>query len=155
MWQQLAGLVQSWAAIVMGMLSGSIPWFTMMILHKKSTLLQKVRVYFLTSQNIFPPKYFNFIFIIFFYFTFILFSSYLIFLFLLHHLPYLLFSPCFSSSPCFLFHNHLRIEFGCNFISHVHVSVNFHLVLKKKKKNNVDSNNFHFFLPTKVLFIII
>ncbi|KAI9077735.1 hypothetical protein K1719_040221 [Acacia pycnantha] len=37
-----AGLVQSWAAIVMGILSGSIPWFTMMILHKKSSLLQQV-----------------------------------------------------------------------------------------------------------------
>ncbi|KAB1224465.1 Ammonium transporter 2 [Morella rubra] len=37
-----AGLVQSWAAIVMGMLSGSIPWVSMMILHKKSSLLQKV-----------------------------------------------------------------------------------------------------------------
>ncbi|XP_043723550.1 ammonium transporter 2-like [Telopea speciosissima] len=37
-----AGVVQAWAAIVMGILSGSIPWFTMMILHKKSTLLQKV-----------------------------------------------------------------------------------------------------------------
>ncbi|KAG7965141.1 hypothetical protein I3843_09G209600 [Carya illinoinensis] len=36
-----AGLVQSWAAIVMGILSGSIPWVSMMILHKKSTLLQK------------------------------------------------------------------------------------------------------------------
>lgn len=38
----LAGLVQTWAAIVMGVLSGSVPWFTMMILHKKSALLQKV-----------------------------------------------------------------------------------------------------------------
>ncbi|XP_047179146.1 ammonium transporter 2-like [Vigna umbellata] len=37
-----AGLVQSWAAIVMGIASGSIPWVTMMILHKKSTLLQQV-----------------------------------------------------------------------------------------------------------------
>ncbi|KAL6278182.1 hypothetical protein ACE6H2_021783 [Prunus campanulata] len=37
-----AGLVQSWAAIVMGMLSGSIPWVSMMVLHKKSALLQKV-----------------------------------------------------------------------------------------------------------------
>ncbi|KAG2380685.1 Ammonium transporter [Vigna angularis] len=37
-----AGLVQSWAAIVMGILSGSIPWMTMMILHKKSSFLQKV-----------------------------------------------------------------------------------------------------------------
>ncbi|WOL16061.1 hypothetical protein Cni_G24843 [Canna indica] len=37
-----AGLVQGWAAIVMGVLSGSIPWFTMMIVHKRSRLLQKV-----------------------------------------------------------------------------------------------------------------
>ncbi|KAL6010711.1 Ammonium transporter [Asimina triloba] len=37
-----AGLVQGWAAIIMGILSGSIPWFTMMIIHKKWTLLQKV-----------------------------------------------------------------------------------------------------------------
>ncbi|CAA6654721.1 unnamed protein product [Spirodela intermedia] len=37
-----AGLVHGWAAIVMGMLSGSIPWFTMMILHKNLPLLQKV-----------------------------------------------------------------------------------------------------------------
>ncbi|KAL1804627.1 hypothetical protein DCAR_0830420 [Daucus carota subsp. sativus] len=37
-----AGLVQAWAAIVMGILSGSVPWYTMMILHKKSILLQKV-----------------------------------------------------------------------------------------------------------------
>ncbi|PIN11288.1 Ammonia permease [Handroanthus impetiginosus] len=37
-----AGVVQSWAAIVYGVLSGSIPWYSMMILHKKSTLLQKV-----------------------------------------------------------------------------------------------------------------
>ncbi|KAK0584272.1 hypothetical protein LWI29_010345 [Acer saccharum] len=37
-----AGLVQCWAAIVFGILSGSIPWVSMMILHKKSSLLQKV-----------------------------------------------------------------------------------------------------------------
>ncbi|KAL5715277.1 Ammonium transporter [Ranunculus cassubicifolius] len=37
-----AGLVQGWAAIVMGVLSGSIPWFTMMIVHKRWTLLQKI-----------------------------------------------------------------------------------------------------------------
>lgn len=37
-----AGLVQGWAAIIMGMLSGSIPWFTMMVVHKKSPVLQKV-----------------------------------------------------------------------------------------------------------------
>lgn len=39
-----AGLVQSWAAIVMGIASGSIPWVSMMVLHKKSSLLQKVKV---------------------------------------------------------------------------------------------------------------
>ncbi|XP_006645085.2 ammonium transporter 3 member 1 [Oryza brachyantha] len=37
-----AGLVQGWAAIVMGVLSGSIPWFTMMVVHKRSPLLQQV-----------------------------------------------------------------------------------------------------------------
>ncbi|KAL9261748.1 Ammonium transporter 3 member 1-like protein, partial [Drosera capensis] len=37
-----AGLVQGWAAIVMGILSGSIPWFTMMIIHKKWKPLQAV-----------------------------------------------------------------------------------------------------------------
>ncbi|KAK3444968.1 hypothetical protein EUGRSUZ_A00596 [Eucalyptus grandis] len=37
-----AGVVPSWAAIVMGILSGSIPWVSMMILHKKSSLFQKV-----------------------------------------------------------------------------------------------------------------
>lgn len=36
------GLVQGWAAIVMGILSGSVPWFTMMIVHKRWTLLQKI-----------------------------------------------------------------------------------------------------------------
>ncbi|CAM8961268.1 hypothetical protein QQ045_003037 [Rhodiola kirilowii] len=37
-----AGVVQGWAAIIMGLLSGSIPWFTMMVVHKKSELLQRV-----------------------------------------------------------------------------------------------------------------
>ncbi|XP_038885846.1 ammonium transporter 2 member 5-like [Benincasa hispida] len=37
-----AGVVQGWAAIIMGVLSGSIPWFTMMVVHKKSAILQKV-----------------------------------------------------------------------------------------------------------------
>ncbi|RWR92161.1 ammonium transporter 3 member 1-like protein [Cinnamomum micranthum f. kanehirae] len=37
-----AGLVQGWAALIMGIASGSIPWFTMMSLQKKSQLLQKV-----------------------------------------------------------------------------------------------------------------
>lgn len=36
------GVVQGWAAIAMGVLSGSIPWYTMMVLHKRSALLQKV-----------------------------------------------------------------------------------------------------------------
>ncbi|KAG6555042.1 hypothetical protein Mapa_003074 [Marchantia paleacea] len=37
-----AGVVMSWAALVMGMLSGSIPWYTMMVVHKRSGLLLKV-----------------------------------------------------------------------------------------------------------------
>ncbi|KAL3745382.1 hypothetical protein ACJRO7_014481 [Eucalyptus globulus] len=37
-----AGLVQGWAAIIMGLCSGSIPWFSMMVVHKKLELLQKV-----------------------------------------------------------------------------------------------------------------
>ncbi|KAH9295982.1 hypothetical protein KI387_039570, partial [Taxus chinensis] len=37
-----AGVVQPWAAIIMGMLSGSVPWYTMMVVHKRSSLLQKV-----------------------------------------------------------------------------------------------------------------
>ncbi|KAK9280834.1 hypothetical protein L1049_003724 [Liquidambar formosana] len=37
-----AGVVQGWAAIVMGIMSGSIPWYTMMVLHKKIKLLKKV-----------------------------------------------------------------------------------------------------------------
>ncbi|KAL3500374.1 hypothetical protein ACH5RR_039467 [Cinchona calisaya] len=35
-------VVQGWAAIIMGLYSSAIPWFTMMVLHKKSELLQKV-----------------------------------------------------------------------------------------------------------------
>ncbi|KAJ7951625.1 Ammonium transporter [Quillaja saponaria] len=37
-----AGVVQGWAAIIMGLFSGSITWFTMMVVHKNSKLLQKV-----------------------------------------------------------------------------------------------------------------
>ncbi|KAL8457121.1 hypothetical protein ACS0TY_035093 [Phlomoides rotata] len=37
-----AGIVSTWAAIIMGILSGSIPWFTMMVLHKKSSFFQSV-----------------------------------------------------------------------------------------------------------------
>ncbi|OWM75208.1 ammonium transporter 3 member 1-like [Punica granatum] len=37
-----AGVVQGWAAIIMGMMSGSIPWYTMMVLHKKVWLLRQV-----------------------------------------------------------------------------------------------------------------
>ncbi|QHO02320.1 Ammonium transporter 3 member [Arachis hypogaea] len=36
------GLVQGWAAIVMGVLSGSVPWYTMMVLGKKLTIFQIV-----------------------------------------------------------------------------------------------------------------
>ncbi|KAL7587061.1 ammonium transporter 2 member 5 [Lactuca sativa] len=37
-----AGVVQGWAAIIMGILSGSVPWFTMMVLHKKVSLLKQI-----------------------------------------------------------------------------------------------------------------
>ncbi|CAK7343826.1 unnamed protein product [Dovyalis caffra] len=37
-----AGLVQGWAALVMGITSGTIPWYSMMCLSKKLPLLQKV-----------------------------------------------------------------------------------------------------------------
>ncbi|KAJ9535524.1 hypothetical protein OSB04_un001341 [Centaurea solstitialis] len=37
-----AGVVQGWAAIIMGLLSGSIPWFTMMVVHKKVSLLKEI-----------------------------------------------------------------------------------------------------------------
>ncbi|KAJ8899304.1 hypothetical protein K2173_018278 [Erythroxylum novogranatense] len=37
-----AGVVQGWAAIWMGIVSGSIPWYTMMILHKRIWLLKQV-----------------------------------------------------------------------------------------------------------------
>ena len=35
-------MVEGWAAIIMGILAGSVPWFTMMVVHKKSKILQKV-----------------------------------------------------------------------------------------------------------------
>lgn len=38
----IEGLVQGWAAIIMGICSGSIPWFTMMVVHKRWTLLQRI-----------------------------------------------------------------------------------------------------------------
>ncbi|KDP23658.1 hypothetical protein JCGZ_23491 [Jatropha curcas] len=37
-----AGVVQGWAAMLMGIISGSIPRYTMMILHKKVKFLQQV-----------------------------------------------------------------------------------------------------------------
>ncbi|KAJ0966928.1 hypothetical protein J5N97_023845 [Dioscorea zingiberensis] len=37
-----AGLVEPWAAMLMGVLSGSLPWYTMMVVHKRSSFLQKV-----------------------------------------------------------------------------------------------------------------
>uniref|UniRef100_A0A2P2JEV3 Ammonium transporter n=1 Tax=Rhizophora mucronata TaxID=61149 RepID=A0A2P2JEV3_RHIMU len=36
------GLVQGWAAIVMGILSGSVPWLTMMVVHKRWAFLQQI-----------------------------------------------------------------------------------------------------------------
>ncbi|CAK9136000.1 unnamed protein product, partial [Ilex paraguariensis] len=35
-------VVQCWAAILMGMISGSVPWYTMMVLHNKLNLLRHV-----------------------------------------------------------------------------------------------------------------
>ncbi|KAL4604678.1 hypothetical protein ACB092_10G207300 [Castanea dentata] len=37
-----AGVVQGWAAIIMGIMSGSIPWYTMMVFHKRIGLLKQV-----------------------------------------------------------------------------------------------------------------
>ncbi|GAB4836113.1 Ammonium transporter [Ancistrocladus abbreviatus] len=37
-----AGIVQGWAAIVMGILSGSVPWVTMMIVHRKWKPMQAI-----------------------------------------------------------------------------------------------------------------
>lgn len=37
-----AGLVPGWSALLMGILAGSIPWWTMMVLHKRWWVLQKV-----------------------------------------------------------------------------------------------------------------
>ncbi|KAG0587231.1 hypothetical protein KC19_2G150300 [Ceratodon purpureus] len=37
-----AGLVPGWAALIMGIVAGSVPWWTMMVLHKRWWLLQKV-----------------------------------------------------------------------------------------------------------------
>ncbi|KAL6224436.1 hypothetical protein ACLB2K_003291 [Fragaria x ananassa] len=37
-----AGIVEPWAAVLMGASSGSIPWYTMMVLHKKSPFFQSV-----------------------------------------------------------------------------------------------------------------
>ncbi|KAF8043380.1 hypothetical protein BT93_A1655 [Corymbia citriodora subsp. variegata] len=37
-----AGVVDSWAAALMGALSGSVPWYTMMVLYRRSAFFQKV-----------------------------------------------------------------------------------------------------------------
>ncbi|CBI34165.3 hypothetical protein VitviT2T_021292 [Vitis vinifera] len=37
-----AGVVQGWAAMLMGVFSGSIPWYTMMVLHNKLKFLTQV-----------------------------------------------------------------------------------------------------------------
>lgn len=36
------GLVEGWAALFMGMLSGSVPWYTMMVLHRRISFFQRV-----------------------------------------------------------------------------------------------------------------
>ena len=41
-WLWSAGLVPGWAALIMGIVAGSVPWWTMMVLHKRWWLLQKV-----------------------------------------------------------------------------------------------------------------
>ncbi|PON73835.1 Ammonium transporter [Parasponia andersonii] len=38
----MAGVVQGWAAIIMGIVSGSVPWYTMMVLHDKVKILRHV-----------------------------------------------------------------------------------------------------------------
>ena len=35
-------MVQGWAAIIMGVISGSVPWYTMMVLHEKVRILSHV-----------------------------------------------------------------------------------------------------------------
>lgn len=37
-----AGVVAPWAAVFMGAMSGSVPWYTMMVLHRRSAFFQKV-----------------------------------------------------------------------------------------------------------------
>ncbi|RYR52631.1 hypothetical protein Ahy_A06g027522 [Arachis hypogaea] len=37
-----AGVVQGWTAILMGLFSGSVPWYTLMVLHKKLKFLNKI-----------------------------------------------------------------------------------------------------------------
>ncbi|KAF5739535.1 hypothetical protein HS088_TW12G00741 [Tripterygium wilfordii] len=37
-----AGVVQTWAAILMGIISGSVPWYTMVVLHNKIKLLRLI-----------------------------------------------------------------------------------------------------------------
>lgn len=37
-----AGIVEPWAAMIMGVLSGWIPWYTMMVLHRRSAFFQSV-----------------------------------------------------------------------------------------------------------------
>ena len=37
-----AGVVQGWAAILMGLISGSVPWYTMMVLHNKVKFLRYI-----------------------------------------------------------------------------------------------------------------
>jgi Amt family ammonium transporter len=38
----MAGIVEPWAALLMGVMSGSIPWYTMMVLHRRFAFFQSV-----------------------------------------------------------------------------------------------------------------
>ncbi len=44
MWKKTtaAGVVQGWASMIMGIVAGSIPWYTMMVFHKRSWVLKQV-----------------------------------------------------------------------------------------------------------------
>ncbi|KAF9682139.1 hypothetical protein SADUNF_Sadunf05G0077100 [Salix dunnii] len=37
-----AGIVEPWAALLMGIMSGSVPWYTMMVLHRRFAFFQSV-----------------------------------------------------------------------------------------------------------------
>ncbi|MCO5600841.1 hypothetical protein L7F22_054957 [Adiantum nelumboides] len=50
-----AGVVQCWVAMAMGVCSGSVPWFTMMVVHKRSAFLQKLMTHWECSTHMQLP----------------------------------------------------------------------------------------------------